>query len=343
MHPDLGRLLRWLATLAAPMVVLLVLYVVLDPFQVIHTGIEPRVLHGVAPNREMMNTEILLRRPDSHSYDAFIFGNSRSLAYQCKDWLPWIAPARPYHYDALGETLLGVRGKLRLLDREGIELRKALLVVDPVLLSAINDPGNVVTIKHPAVSEGSRLRFQGIFLKAFFSDLFALKYLDYRFFGTYRPYMAGAISPTPASANTRDPETNDVFSVGLEAEIAARPAQFAANVGAGADRTPRDAMPVIGEPQLKMLEDIRASFGRLHTDYRVVVSPDFARARLNPSDVAVLHKLFGADRVHDFSRDPDLGLDVRDWYDTSHYRPTIARKVLRRVYSSESRGTGPDR
>ena len=336
MHSDLSRLSRWLAVLAAPVALLIVLYLVLDPFQVIRTGVEPEVRHGIAPNREMMNTQMLLRRPDAARYDAFIFGNSRSLAYQCRDWLQWIAPANPFHYDALGETLLGLRGKLRLLERQGMHVRQALLIVDPVLLSATDDPGNIVTIKHPAVSEGSRIRFQAVFLRAFFSDLFVIKYLDYRLFGTFRPYMRGVISSIPAGAYGWDPQTNDVQSIGPEKEIAVQPDQYFANLGRGTDRTPRDEPPVIGARQLEMLREVRASLNRQRTNYQIVVSPDFARARLNPADVLILHRLFGAERVHDFSRDPDLGLDIRDWYDTSHYRPTVALEVMRRVYAGRT-------
>lgn len=333
MPSETRTLFRRLAALALPLVVLLALYVVLDPFQIMRRDTDYQMRHGVAPNREVMSTEILLERRSQTLYDAFILGNSRSLAFHTPDWLDWIRPATPFHYDASAETLLGLRGKLQVLERERIPLRHALIVLDHDLLQHTLDTADIVTIKHPAVSGGSRLRFHAVFLKAFFSDLFFVKYLDYRLFGTWRPYMTGAID---RRAYGRNAETNDIMFVEAEAQIASDPDRFyAPSRWQGIDRTPRDAEPVIGNLQFRMLQEVSAAFVRLHADYQIVVSPDFGRVRLNPSDVAILRDLFGAERVHDFSRDTELGVNIRDWYETAHYRPHVAREIMRHIYGRD--------
>lgn len=334
MNSPTGLLFRKLAILATPLIALFATYVLLDPFHVIRRDPEAWVFHGVFPNREVMSTEFLLRQK-GRPFDAFVIGNSRSQAFLCRDWTFWIGPATPFHYDALRDTLLGLRGKLRLLERERYPLRHVLVILGKDLLEATTDTSDPVSIKHPAVSQGSRLVFQAAFLKAFFSDLFLVKYLDYRLFRTIRPYMSGAIAPGEL-AMTFDRQTFDVFHTQAEREIAARPDRYYASRIRSVDRTPRDALPVIGEPQRKMLTEIRDTFVRHGTDFQIVIGPDFERVRLSSADVALLRTLFGDTRVHDFSRDPGLGLEIHDWYDMAHYRPSLAREMLARVYGRAS-------
>ena len=58
--------------------------------------------------------------------------------------------------------------------------------------------------------------------------------------------------------------------------------------------------------------------------------------KLNESDLIYLKDTFGEDNVFDFSGINEFTNDYRNYYEISHYRPHVARKILEIVYEISS-------
>ena len=338
------RILARCALLALPLAVLAVLYILLDPFKVLrgYADYYPGSV-GVFPNRDWVSSRILLSRTAERP-DAFIFGNSRSMAFETRDWAPLLAPdARPYHFDASLESLYGVWAKVRYLDQHGYGLRHVLIIVDADLLrQADHADQRALFRKTPDIDRSSPLEFQLAFAEAFLSRGFFVKYCDFAFTGRQRGYMAGAIEKR---LFRHDPWTNDLSFQPLEEEVAAEGEEFhrsrravfdAPIAGAG---TPTPA--VIGLPQRSRLEDLQKIFQARRTDLRIVVSPLYDRRPLAEGDRHALQTLFGAAHVFDYSGTNDVTKDRRNYYEASHYRIRVAREILQQIYRRPGGGGAP--
>ena len=82
-----------------------------------------------------------------------------------------------------------------------------------------------------------------------------------------------------------------------------------------------------------MLRDIRKVLDRKGADWRVIIHPLYDQIIFNRDDLNLLQEIFGADRVYDFSGNPEFTNDPTHYIDSSHFKPAIGKEVLRRVYA----------
>ncbi|MEP6651736.1 MAG: hypothetical protein ABJA82_00165 [Myxococcales bacterium] len=336
MRSDVSRLLLKVGLLAAPLGLLVVAYLWFDPFMVLrrHEQWYPGEI-GVSPNRDYVSTE-LLRDPARPRPDSFIFGNSRSLAFETADWTAHLPThARPFHYDASLETLYGIWGKVHFLDANGFAIRNALLVVDADLLShADHSDKRALYRKHPLISGDSWWEFQLSFVEAFLSRLFFIKYLDYQLSHRWRGYMGGVLE---RRSTAHDPVTNDLSFRPREDEIARLGEEYyRRHAGEFDGRARGEGTPtvsVIGAAQRARLEEVAAIFARHGTQVRIVVSPLYDDRPLAVVDRTLLEGAFGKDRVFDYSGNNDITADRHNYYESSHYRVAVARRILETIYA----------
>jgi hypothetical protein len=322
----------WIFGLAGPLLASVAFYVAADPFCVLRRPLYGPT-HPVAINRDYASTELYLRQQPAHDYDSFVFGNSRSDAFRCAEWLA--AAGRPdghcFHFDSWKESLFGVEAKVRLVDQPGHELRDALIVLDGSLLAQVTPVTDPAYRSHPRLVDQSWIGFQADYLIDFFSNHFFVKYLDYAAFGKVRGYMGAAFN---ARSFTHVLDSNDEIFTAVDERIARegeafwqRPEVFVARTGGTAPLT-------VLEPQRRLLTSMQAVFARRGTRVRIVVSPLYDQIRLHPDDVATLRAFFGADAVADYSGENRLTADVHNYYESSHYRPAVARQILASLYRS---------
>jgi len=207
-----------------------------------------------------------------------------------------------------------------------------LLVLDGSLLAQVTPMDDPVFRSHPRLVGQSWVGFQADYLVDFFSNHFLVKYLDYAAFGKVRGYMGAAFN---AQDFTHLLGSNDEVFSAVDARIARegddywrrRPELFGPRTGGTAPLTLR-------EPQQRLLDSMVDVFARRGTRVRIVVSPLYDQIRLHPDDLATLRARFGANAVADFSGDNPLTADVHNYYEGSHYRPTVARQILASLYGS---------
>lgn len=325
-----SRLWLKLAVLFTPLLGLAAVYAALDPFRVLRHYeryyAEPT---PVTLDRDFVSTQQLLQSHGVERWDSFVFGSSRSLAFITTDWAAHLPPgAKPYHFDATGESLYGVASKVRLLRERGIPFKNALIVLDPGLLHQATSETSYLHIKHPAVTGQSEWAFQAHFFRAWFFEFFALKFVHYKIIGKVRPYMRGVLD---TRVLTRTWPGNDTLYTGPEREIAERgvDAYVAARPPMQARQSPGVAPAAIGKAQLTLLRRLAADLEGV--DVRIVVGPTFDRQSLAPSDAKQLSQLFH--RLYDYSGDNAVTADARNYYDDSHFNVNVARCILADVYS----------
>src|ERR1700760_1077696 len=113
-------LLTKLLIFSIPFVLFIALYICWDPFKVIHHYdhyYESGKPSYISLNRDVVSTETWVNQFPRYNYDSYIFGNSRSKFYEVDTWSRYIGADTNhcYHFDASGESLFGVAGKVKFL------------------------------------------------------------------------------------------------------------------------------------------------------------------------------------------------------------------------------------
>jgi len=308
-------------------------YFLLDPFRVLFHYDEVKVVHkGLSLNRDHTSVELFLRQKDDVGYDSFILGNSRTLAFLCADWSKHIDSNAAFHFDASAETLFGIAGKLRLIDASGLPIRNALLVLDRTTLGGTTNSYGHLYIKHPAISEESVLKFHWSFVKAYLTNCFPILCRSY--FDVTPPTQRALFDERRFRV---DPVTNDFYMESVEEEIRSLGDAYyskRANLFPEHRGVPQVSSLAIGPKQLKLLRDIRAIFEEHGTSCHIVISPLYDQASLNPRDVEALSSIFGKGSVHDYSGVNEFTSDIRNYYESSHYKPGVGRAIFRKIYGA---------
>jgi len=319
-----------------PFVGLMTVYIVLDPFRVVRkydSYYEPPT--PVTLNRDFVSTETFLRHQTDYRWDSFIMGSSRSGCYQASDWAPHINSSRIFHFDASGETLYGIHKKLQFLDqRSDVSLRHILIILDADVLRTTTNSAGILFVKHPLLSGQSRIAFQLEYLKAALAVRFMFAYLDYMASHEVKPYMVAnsLLGHAPMEYDLRH---NEIRAGEYERLIASDPvAYYEPRKAIFYERSPvqeyYDAL-ILGSQKI-LLEEIASILKRHKTDFRIVISPLYDQRRLSLADLGFLKRLFGADSVCDYSGINEITLNVRNYYEDSHYRPHVARRIMAEIY-----------
>jgi hypothetical protein len=326
-----------LILLSIPILVVVAIYVYDDPFKVIR-AYDSYYRSGypsyIPLNRDYVSVETFLRHQSELQWDSFIFGNSRSLFYEVKDWSPHILSDRTFHFDAFGESLYGICRKLEFLEKRNIGIRNALIVLDTNTLSQVNNTTGHLGQKHPLLSGQGWFAFEMEYLKSFFSGCYFLAYLDFRLSHEVKQYMINAdlFSTRPMDYDLRH---NEIRFGAFEQMIETDPnAYYSPRERTFYSRPAMPAIfpPVILSPQKEMLEEVARILNSRHSMLRIVISPLYDQIQFNPDDLAYLKGLFGADRVYDFSGINNITHNRFNYYEDSHYRPHVAREIMSMIY-----------
>ena len=328
------KFIRTLSLFMLPICLFIGIYAAIDVFRVVRSH-ELFYTEGnrIGLNRGYGSTVTYIQQREKEQYDAFIFGNSRSLFYEVKTWREYLPQdAHPFHFDASGGSVRGLRDKIVFIDRNGDRIRHALLVLDADLL------GNEEPVEGYLYAEPPQLRnytnwidFQKQHFLAFLNLRFLTAWADYSLFGTYRPYMKLLLTETKEHY---DPVTNEISEPLTEQQIAQGTYYDEAHIQAfdGMQFEGGYSNEKLSSKSIEWLQEIRRIFDRHHTDYRVIIGPQYDQLRLRPETLRHLRKIFGNTAVYDFSGPSKWSKDYHNYYEPYHYRPHVATEILRIVY-----------
>ena len=317
--------------IALPLLLLFIFYVVEDPFMVI------RHYNDYDQSRVMQNEGAVgwekykMYRKRCH-YDSFVLGTSCTKAFSCREWNRYIH-AHPFRFFSNEEGLGECYMKLEALDKEhGQRIRHLLIITERSFFEKTHPRQSLMHIMPPDVSGESWAHYQTVFFQGFLSPKFLMPYM--RYLVTGKPDTSGR-DVIHSYVPTRDRYTNDAL-LPQDAAMAKEGESYWKNLSWRrkiAKTRVHEGKQVIGEEQVRVLQEIRRICDLHHTDVHWVVGPSFHLERFNHHDLKDLQQLFGKHAVHDESASPRFH-DYHDFYDPSHYRRRVGDAILKDIYQS---------
>jgi len=324
-----------------PVFILLLIYIAVDPFKVIRrydTFYEPKAKGWVGLDKDYVSTTTFDNNYQKEKYNSFIFGASVSFFFQVSDWKKHLdGKSNCYHFDATGESLYALQKKIQYIDKKNIEINNALVILDYLTL-ILNKPrtGHIYAISPHLENNKNLFYFHFTFLKAFFSPKFLYAYIDFKLSGKVKPYMIRGhlLDNRPF---VYDNITNEMQFANFEKLISEGKyyTEERKKIFFKRDTIQKFSPISIAEDQKRMLQNIFEVFRKHKTTYKIIISPGYNQIKLNTLDLDFLIQLFGRKNVFDFSGINKFTNDYHDYYEAMHYRPHIAREIMKVIYENE--------
>ena len=136
--------LKKLLLFISPVLLLASSYFVFDPFHVLisYDAYSDNYLQSY--NRNRIGTQIFLNNNKEQAYNSFIFGSSKSSVFYTKNWSKYINDETPFHFDASNEVISGIYGKVKFIDKQGNDIKNALLIFDGETFNYAVDTANSI-------------------------------------------------------------------------------------------------------------------------------------------------------------------------------------------------------
>ena len=212
-----------------PVALFAVIYLVVDPFKVVHPydgiSIAPGETLERMPNKRYVAVEGLKYYNPTRHYDSFIFGSSISSNFTAAAWAKHLPDsASIYHFTAGAETLSGIRDELRYLIDHDIPVRHALMIMEEEMFSRPKRYEEMPFVPHYDVSPAiTRLHFHRLHFNAF-RDPYLFLYKLWPTQGLADKLVEdGKMSTIPSG---RDELINEDSSRGLDSLILGNPEQY---------------------------------------------------------------------------------------------------------------------
>jgi len=299
------------------------IYIVLDPFKVIHNYSNySNIRTGF--NRDYISTETFLKNYKTQQYNSFIFGSSRSQAFLPSNWKKHLSPSdNVFSFDASGETVYGIWKKLQLIDKLGLHINNALIILcRDVSFLRDDNYEDIIYTKHPILSGENEWYFQYKFFRAFTVPKFLTSYGKFLINKKYDPSMEGYIVNHHV---IMDSISNELIILEREQEIHGLKKEFY-------KRTPRvESKNIIGKNFYKMLTDIHNILTKHNSKYRVVISPLYEQIKFSPQDINTLKNIFRTN-LYDFSGENIFTNNSYYYYEASHYRTIVGDSIMQYIY-----------
>ncbi|MGZ3905082.1 MAG: hypothetical protein ACXVC6_15375 [Bacteroidia bacterium] len=336
MSKFLKTLLQFSTIVVSMFLITLAGYYYFDPFRVLYPYNNYSYLN-VSTNRDYISTQMFLQNYPKYHYNSFIFGSSRTLAFQPEHWKNYLDKTdSPLMFDASGETCYGIYKKIKFLDSTGIKIKNALVVLchDASFVKGYGQKGHLF-IKDPRTSGKSKLSFDLAFLSAYYDPQFLLSYYTYKLTSNYKPWMRGYIENRKIEV---DSITNQIIILDQEKEITENPDEYYKkrnDVFYKRSGAKTDTSTEITEVYTKMLSEIAAIFKKQNTNYAVILSPLYEQINFNPADMKILKDTFG-DNLYDFTGENSFTENIHNYYEKSHYRPVVGDSIMQYIYSCKN-------
>ena len=314
-----------------PLIVLLLGYVVFDPFQVLRKYEAYPDNFAKSLNRDRISTQIFLNNNEKYRYKSFIFGSSRSSVFYARNWGKHINDSTPYHFDASCETVSGIATKLKFIGQQGNKIKNALLVLDKSNFAYEVDTLGSVFVQDYRVSELPWWKYHLIFMNTYFSKGFFVSFYDYLIFQNYRNYMRNFLEFRNINYT---PVVNDFVFTSFINQIKQDSVKYynQPNFFYARSKEKKSAEKTIKTYQLKYLEQIKVVFDQNGTKFKIVISPTYDQQFFNEDDLKTLNKYFGKENIYDFSGINDYTNDKTNFYEIYHYKPNVANDIMNKIY-----------
>lgn len=322
----------------SPLLLLLSTFLILDPFAMVHGGAKGYVVPESA-NDDYNTFNTFDSNNDSLQYNAFIMGNSKTLAILSTDWKKHIGQdQRVYKFGAPGESILNMRKKLEYVVSKGNRLDHVILLFDNKLLANTDnsspDLQGPVYLKTPKSSNNLYLDY---FAKGFYYFLYDGYFVNY-FSGILKnKYSIGKIRKEEMTINDFA-YSNEFIRKELEEKIQFDSLGWCEAFEYKTNTNSKSTKIVFAVRDSMHLVAIKKLFVEYDTEYKILFVPDFdCSYNVRSSILKSFKSIFSDTTVF-------AGFDLVDicenpfyFYDQTHFRPIVGREILKRIYSKNGK------
>ena len=322
-----------LVFIAIPLILLVGLYLWTDPFRCIHKF---DIYDMDATNREYLSTELFLRNNPTYHYNSFIFASSRGMAlntYQWKQYLP--KGSQPFLFQAWSETVTGIELKLDYMQEHHVPIDNALILIDiPGTFEKNQLSSGAMTTKHFVFTGESRAMYN---FKQYFNFIQSpslwIRYTKKAIRKEKEVFFSDTISNDFDNTNYltyRECPPQDSLNYCSELTRSS----FIAKVEHLRVKDVAISEPMITPQFEQQLLHIRAIFTENQTNYYIIISPAYCYTEpaLNPYDLEVLNRIFGEERVHDYTGKNEWTIDYNNFLDPNHFGKCIGFRIIEDIY-----------
>ncbi len=321
-----------------PFILLLLVYVIMDPFMVIFKHKDYNRNYYIAKNVDYMTTEKFLANSDKITYDSFIFGSSTAMFISPEDWKKHIETDNPpYAFYASGEHFVGIWSKIMFLHEQEKKIKNALIVFDTDpdgFGKTFND--NPLFMKHYKVYPSSKLKFQYLYFLQFANVRYLRALIHYKITNKFYPYMSGYLKQ---DYYYRDNLTNEYHNIGILEEFKDDSIGYYSkrlNKFPKRSEKPVQKKAQLNDEYIQKLNEIYDIFIKDSTVFRIIIGPSYDQVAFNKKDVKTLENIFGSENVFDFSGINRFTDDMSNFYDYIHYKKYVGDELMDIAYSASS-------
>lgn len=318
----------------SPLIVLIIGYLIADPFKITRTYEAYPDNFAKSLNRDRISTQIFLNNNKQYNYKSFIFGSSRSSVFYAREWGKHINDATPYHFDASCETISGVATKLKFIETNGNKVENALFVFDRSLFNYEQDTLGSVFVQDYRVSGLDWWKYHTIFVNTYFSKGFFVAFYDNLITGNFRNYMRQFLEFRKINYT---PVVNDFIFTSYIEQIKTDSVAYYNQPDFFYKRKKEKNLqpPAIKAYQLKYLAMIRESLKKNNTKFKIVLGPTYDQHYFNQQDLETLIKYFGKENIYDFSGINEYTENIANYYEIYHYKPSVANDIMNKIYATK--------
>lgn len=331
MNKFINQLVKYLII---PNIILAAFFYITDTFSIFANHREFYKNQTFMKNRTYFTTESYNSLRKEKNFNSFIFGSSRSQAFKCKDWDNFIEQgSKSFHFDGSGEGIWNIYKKIKYIDQTGDIIKNALVVIDHNTLARTKPQYGHLFIEHPNISKESWSNFYFQYFKLYYNIKFLLTLFDYSIFKDYRSYMRKFIKEKK-NYNIVDYSNCDIW-YGYDEDIKEDSLGYYSNLfskGVFYKRLKKHAEIPITDDLINQLNFIKTIFIKHNTSFKIVISPTYDQFIINNDLLSLLDKIFGKKKIYNFSGQNQFTNEISNYYENSHYKPLVARKILRIIY-----------
>lgn len=320
-----------------PVLFMLVCFICFDPFYFFRTpSIED--LPKVSQNRGHFNVKLLENNSKKTSYNAFLLASSRGIFFRIKDWKELVGDPElmGFHFEENRESIYGMYKKILYLDENGHHLKYMLLALDRQVFRVTFIKTGRLDRVSPLFTKSYKQWFWFIFenLVTFINPKFFIPYIVHELTGMKLPFMKGVLLPDGFTLNL---EANETSFESLESKI--KSGNFYTEktkrlIVSKRSKSIDKNFISIKKKQKFFLKEINKIFNKHGTKFKILINPLTDQIPLDRTSLDFLKLTFGANNVFDFSGKNAITNDYKNYYEETHYRPHVAKKMLETIYSN---------
>ncbi len=315
---------------------ILVLYVIYDPFKINKHYADYSYKEGdFITSRDYISTQTYLENYKKNQYNSFIFGSSRTLAFQPSEYKKYLNENdHVFSFDASNENIYGIYSKLRLIDSLNQKINNALIILCHDFTFKSLSQKHLFK-KHPILTNESMYDFQKAYFKEFLNIGLVYNYSLYKITGSYKESMKKYLN---RDVILYDNKTNETSLFSKEKELEEDSINYYKKrekifLDYNEEQT-IDEKEKITEEYLDYLKKIKHILDKNKTNYTIIISPLYEKIKFNKQDVVKIEDVFGKERVLDYSGKNWITEYRGNYYENSHFKPFIGKHILEEIYNN---------